>query len=136
VKTVALVLLAAIAFTAAAQAGTRTAAGPSFSFGRSGGSIRPLTMTIATSGVVKVGGVRRSTTVSPAKRQSLLALARNQGFFKLRALTACPGTLPDIATLFVTINSGGQLTTKRTHGSCGKRFNTVYLALVAAAGLR
>jgi hypothetical protein len=136
VKTLALVLLSAVALAASAQAAARTSTGPSFSFGRMGGSIRPLTMTIGTTGVVKVAGLPRPAKVSAAKRQWLLTLARNQGFFKLRPLTACPGTLPDIGTLFITVKAGGHATTKKAHGGCSRRFNTVYLALISAVGFR
>ena len=46
----------------------------------------------------------------------------------------CAGTLPDVATLYVTVRSGPRARTVSEHGACNKRFNRVYAALQAAAG--
>jgi hypothetical protein len=136
VKRVALILVAAATLAATADAQPRAmAAPPSFAFGRLGGNIRPLDVKIASSGRVTVDGAAAQQTVKLAKRRALLTLARNQGFFKLRPTIVCPGTNPDIASLYVSIHSGRTSHRVQVHGACSRRFNAVYSAVAATVGM-
>jgi hypothetical protein len=127
-------LAAAVVATAALIAPTAGAAtGTSFTFGRGGGNILPYSASIAANGRVTVDGLYRRT-LSRAKMRLLVATVRVQRFFGLPRKIACARTLPDVATLYVTVRSGSRTRTVTEHGGCNKRFNRVYAALQTAAG--
>ena len=111
-------------------AGPAQALPPTFaSFGREGGNIIPFTVTITQSGEVRSSGpveVGR-TKLTAAQLAGLVQTEVQAGFSALPATTACPGTLPDIATTW--IKAGSRLV--RVHGSCSKRFLRVWNALAA-----
>ena len=124
----AIVVAASLAVPAGASA---SRAG--YAFGRDGGNIVPFTVTVAadgavkTSGPVKVGRVR----LTPAQLASVATAQATARFATLPASTLCPGTLPDIAGLW--IRAGAR--TVRVHGSCSQRFTRVWNALAAAVRL-
>jgi hypothetical protein len=101
-----------------------------FAFGRVGGNIRPFTVTISTSGVVKATGPA-PVRLAKLTKQQLAVLNRvvvETAFPKLAAVTACPNTLPDVAAQFIRV--GGR--TVRVHGSCLARFDRLWAALTRA----
>jgi len=122
-------LAASIAFLAAGIASAAASAAPvtGFEFGRTGGNIRPFTIRIDTAGAV------HATGAAPAHRARLTKLqlaAINRAAFvnsfpTIPAVTACPGTLPDIAAQLIRVGSR----TVRVHGSCIARFNRLWAAL-------
>lgn len=122
------VALAALALAPAASAG-----GGAIAFGRTGGNIVPFRVTISASGVVTASGpvhVAR-THLSPAALAALRRAVAKAGVAALPMRTDCPGTLPDVASLYATL--GGRTVT--VHGGCSPRFARAWRALVAAVGL-
>ena len=120
---------AAVATLAVAAANAST--GPSFAFGRGGGNIVPSNTRIAATGKVTVDGEARGR-LTQAKLRALLTVAVAQRFFALPRKIECPRTLPDLATLYVTVRTASRTRTVAEHGSCSKRFERVYAALAAA----
>jgi hypothetical protein len=135
-----LVVVAALALVLPAGGTARPPTQPPFSFGRIGGNIVPFTVSINADGAVThTGPVEPSNpnvVVSQARRLALLALARRKGFWSLPRRTLCPDSLPDVASLFVTIHSGARTHTVAVRGDCSSRFTSVYRALAAAATVR
>jgi hypothetical protein len=126
VKTlVALISVAAI--TAVPAAGSVT---HGFSFGRSGGNIRPLEVRISATGRVVVGNERRGV-LTQARLRALQRVVERERFAALPARIVCTGVLPDIATRHV-VASGRSVTAQ---GGCSVRFDRVYAALAHAAGV-
>jgi hypothetical protein len=123
----AVVLLALAAITAAPAAG---AADRGFSFGRSGGNIRPLEVRISAAGRVVVDNERRGA-LTETRLRTLRRLAERERFAALPDRIACKGVLPDIATRHVVV-SGKSVT---VHGGCSIRFDRVYAALARATGV-
>ncbi len=123
---IAAVLLAVVA---AEPAGS--AVEPSgFAFGRIGGNIRPFTVSIANTGVVRTSGavtVGRKKLTS-AQLVSLNRIAIVTSFGKLPKATNCTGTLPDVASTFVRVGAR----TVRVHGNCVPRYTRMWRALSAA----
>jgi hypothetical protein len=107
------------------------AAAPVFVYGRIAGNIRAERVAIAQSGVVSIDSIATRRRVSAQKLASLEALARRERFASLRPRTICSTSLPDFATRYITYRGH----TARVRGSCSKRFETVYAALVRATGV-
>jgi hypothetical protein len=126
VKTLAAVLSLA-AITAAPAAGAVT---QGFSFGRSGGNIRPLEVRISATGRVVVDNERRGV-LTQARLRALQRVVERERFAALPARIVCTGVLPDIATRHV-VASGRSVTAQ---GGCSVRFDRVYAALAHAAGV-
>jgi hypothetical protein len=122
---------AAAAVATLAVAAANASSGPSFAFGRGGGNIVPSNTRIAATGKVTVDGEPRGR-LTQAKLRALLAVAVAQQFFALPRQIQCPRTLPDLATLYVTVRTASRTRTVSMHGSCSKRFERVYAALSAA----
>jgi hypothetical protein len=118
-----------LAVVAAEPAGS--AVGPrGFAFGRIGGNIRPFTVSIANTGVVRTSGavtVGRKKLTS-AQLVSLNRIAIVTSFGKLPKATNCTGTLPDVASTFVRVGAR----TVRVHGNCVPRYTRMWRALSAA----
>jgi hypothetical protein len=131
-----LAFVLALAVAAAAAAAPRVAT--SYSFGRTGGNIRPFVIAIAADGSVHVSGPVRvlRQTLTAQQTAGLAALLRRERFSTLPATTRCTGTLPDIASEVVTVKAGTRLKSALVHGGCSPRFTAVYTALAAAVGLR
>ena len=120
-------------FVAAAAAGTFATAAvkpTGFAFGRTGGNIRPYTVTIANSGVVHTSGavtVRRKLLTS-AQLATLNRIATETNFILLPKATNCRGTLPDVATAFIRVGPS----VVRVHGACLPRYRRLLEALEAS----
>lgn len=114
----------------------KRAAPPTFAFGRTGGSIVPAKITIGRDGrVTTTGSIHVTLTqASTPLRNGLGKLAQAEGFFTLPAFINCPGTNPDIASRFVTVNAGGKIRTVTSHGSCKTPFEELYAVLFASVG--
>lgn len=126
-------LLALVGCLAAAAPAAALPTQVAFAFGRTGGSILPFAVTIASSGAVRVSGPVRAgqRTLTSAELLRLTRLAKSVRFSSLPATTRCPATLPDVATTFVQVG----LRTVRVHGSCVPRFTRLWSALSAAVRL-
>ena len=101
-----------------------------FAFGRTGGNIRPYTVTIANSGVVHVSGaveVRRKLLI-PAQLAALNRVATETDFIMLPKATNCRGTLPDVAGTYIRVGAS----TVRVHGGCVPRYQRLLTALKAS----
>jgi hypothetical protein len=122
-----LLALVVLALVPAAGASSRTG----FAFGRIGGNIRPFTVTIAADGTAHASGAvtvgRKKLT--PAQLAGLKHTAAVNSFVTLPAVTACPGTLPDVAATFIRVGAR----TVRVHGSCLVRYMRVWRALTGVA---
>lgn len=132
-------LAATAAFIAllAPASGRATGSGVSYAFGRTGGNIAPFTVTISSSGQVRVVGPVHPTVdvVDPAVRARLARLVKTTGFFALPKTTRCKGALPDFASDVITVRLGSASRTVLVHGDCSPRFATLYRALGAAVGV-
>lgn len=111
-----------------------------FSFGITGGNIRPWNVSIALDGAVHASGVSTSVTQIPDAKntlKALLALADAQHFFSMKGQTSCSNPLPNPDTgshnIAITTSSG----TKRVSvfGSCKGKFEGLYDLLQATAGV-
>jgi hypothetical protein len=98
-----------------------------FEFGRTGGNIRPFTVTISKTGVVRAAGAAPAHIPVLSKHQLtvLTGLALAVRFSTIPAVTACPNTLPDVAAQFIRVEGR----TVRVHGKCLKGFNRLWTAL-------
>jgi hypothetical protein len=113
-----------------------------FSFGVTGGNIRPWNVNISLDGTVRSSGVTPTVQQLPDPKnelKALLALADTQGFFSMKNQNTCTsGGLPNPDTgshnIAITTSTG----TKRVSvfGSCKGKFNGLYELLSAAAGVR
>jgi hypothetical protein len=133
-----LLLAFVLALAVAAAAATASWVATSYSFGRTGGNIRPFVIAIAADGSVHVSGPVRvlRQTLTAQQTADLAALLRRERFSTLPATTRCTGTLPDIASEVVTVKAGTRSKATLVHGGCSPRFTAVYQALAAAVGLR
>src|ERR1051326_6305115 len=105
-------LAAVIALLLATGAAARTTSQPMFQFGRVGGNIKPYTVTINSDGTLdhsrSVRLAKPNTKLSQTRLAALLRYARTQRFWSLPKLTLCRGSLPDFASSYVTIHTGGK----------------------------
>jgi hypothetical protein len=90
----------------------------------------PFTVAISTSGVVARTGPAPGKARHLTKEQLAILnrVVLETSFSRLPAVSACPGTLPDVAAQFIRV--GGR--TVRVHGSCLLRFNRLWAALTKA----
>jgi hypothetical protein len=113
---------------------------PLFEFGRTGGNIAPFTVDVQADGTIQTSGPVRlahpNRQLSRPRLATLLRLAHVQRFWSLPHRRLCHDALPDFASLFVTIRSGGKTRTVIVRGGCSPRFTRVYRALAAAATVR
>ena len=130
--------LAAALLLALPAAASSARGQPVFEFGRVGGNIASFRVTIQADGRITSSGPVRlahpDTRLSAARLATLLRVARTQRFWALPRRTLCPDSLPDFASRFVTIHTGGRTRTVSVRGVCRARFASIYRALVAAAG--
>jgi hypothetical protein len=136
----AAVVLASLALVAGASAAGAAPAGTTFTFGRSGGNIVGLSVTIGSDGTLTARGAVQlahpGMTVPARARAALLRLAVTEGFFKLPDFVGCGGTFPDVASQFISITRPSGTKKVMVHGGCNPRFAHLYAALSAAAGVR
>jgi hypothetical protein len=123
-------LAAVLALAACISGSGAGAATQGFSFGRSGGNIRPLEVRISVTGRLVVDNESRGL-LSGARLRALRSVVARERFTALPARTVCKGVLPDIATRHV--YAAGKSVS--VHGGCSARFNRVYDALARAAGI-
>jgi len=131
------VAAALVLLTFPAGGSARTSQQPLFVFGRSGGNIEPYTVQIKSDGTLQsTGSVRLAkpqTRLSQARLAALVRSARTQHFWSLPSRTFCRTSLPDFASLYVTINAAGKTRTVSVRGGCRPRFTRLFRALAAAA---
>ena len=132
-----IVLIIVSAVLAAPALGSASPGAASFAFGRTGGNIAPFTVTISSSGAVRVNGPvePRVKVLGPATRARLAALVAATRFSTLPLTTRCRGALPDVASNFVTVRRAGSTRTVLVHGDCSSRFSRLYDALAGAVGI-
>ena len=110
-----------------------------FAFGREGGNIRPLTVTIGTTGTVTMsaaaGGGRPPGQLSPDALDGLLLLAKAERFFALPAHIVGHG-LPDVSSRFISIQTQRGVKTVQVRFVRNAAFEQLYAVLAAAAGVQ
>jgi hypothetical protein len=121
------VLAAVLVSLAVAPAAASAAPTTGFAFGRSGGSIRPFSLTVATSGAVTATGAApwHRTRLSKQQLANLNRVAFVTQFATLPLATNCSGTLPDVASQWIRVGDR----TVRVHGTCVPRFDRLWTAL-------
>lgn len=114
----------------------KSQAPPTFAFGRTGGNIVPFTVTIAANGHVSTTGTQKLTitTATVPLRNGLARLAKAEGFWTMATSLSCGKILPDIASRFITIKSGGRARTVLARGTCYPAFEELYAVLSASVG--
>ena len=135
-------LLAFIGATAvglALAAPGSSARNPSFAFGRVGGNIQPYTVKITSGGTLSATGPVRlrnpDKQLSSTALTGLVKLAVKERFFSLPHRIVCTGSLPDFASMFVTVSTATRERTVTVRGGCSVRFQALLTALEAAAGV-
>jgi hypothetical protein len=112
-----------------------SASGPVIRFGQFGGNIRPWDAAIDADGTVTATGITVGETKLADPKDALnglLKLADAEGFWSLTAVTACTGTLPDIASRYIQITSSTGTKKISVHGACVSGFNQLFADLMAA----
>jgi hypothetical protein len=126
-------LILGLAATALASGATASQQQTGFALGRTGGNIRPFTVSIDADGRVSVSGPVQAgrTKLSRAQLAALTKVAADVRFTTLPKTTNCAGTLPDVASTFVRVGAR----TVGVHGECVPRYARVWRALTAAVKL-
>jgi hypothetical protein len=110
-----------------------SATGAVFTFGIQGGNIQPWAVSFNADGTVTRTGWEKPTNThlaEPANAlNTLLNLASNEGFFSMPATTSCAGTLPDIASRYIMIDTGSTSKAVKVHGTCVQGFNELSAVL-------
>lgn len=113
--------------------------GTVISFGIKGGNIRPWTVSIHQDGTITTNSwvsTANKRLTDPANALAGLAtLAQAEGFFTMPATRQCSGTLPDVASRYMTYTTASGTTTVRVHGTCDQRFNQLWAVLNSVAGV-
>jgi len=107
-----------------------------FAFGREGGNIRPLTVTIDATGLVTAttGTATSPPHLTTDALDGLLTLARAEGFFALPSRIVGHG-LPDVAGRFITIHTATTTKTVHVRFAPNAAFDQLYAVLAAASGV-
>ena len=112
---------------------------PAITMGIGGGNIVPWSVSIAGDGTVTAAGwhkPKKSHLTDPKDAlPALFKLADSEGFWNMAALTSCTGTLPDIATQYIEINSSSGSKRVAVHGGCSANFQQLLAAYDNAVGL-
>lgn len=124
---------------AAVDAYARHAAAPRilFAFGREGGNIRPLAVTIDDTGLVTTttgGAMTAHPRLTTDALDGLRTLARAEGFFTLPARIVGHG-LPDAGGRFITIHAGTMAKTVHVRFARNAAFDQLYAVLVAVTSM-
>jgi hypothetical protein len=127
--------VAALASQGAAPQARPAAATREFVFGREGGNIMPLTVTIYSDGTVKssMGGAT-AFQLPPEALAGLVKLARAEGFYSLPARIIGHG-LPDIGGRYITVNTAAGSKTVHVRFVKNAAFDQLYAVLSAVARL-
>lgn len=108
-----------------------------FELGRTGGNIAPFTVVIRPDGTIGHSGPVRlehpRIRLSKTRRERLLRYANTQRFWSLPPRTLCRDSLPDEASLYVTIHTPARTHRVIVRGDCSVRFSRIYRRLAAAA---
>jgi len=113
---------------------------PAIAFGRTGGNILPMQISIYGDGFITYQGAVPVTTgyaIAPEAVRGLKRLAVAENFWSLPTLIVAPGVLPDIATQYISIQIGCGTGSKtvQVRGSGSTSFTELYATLLAAAGI-
>lgn len=117
---------------------TATTTAPVYTFGQRGGNIRPFEVKIDGNGAVTSNlGKSRSPKLALAQDtlNGLARLADAEHFSSLPPSIRCTGTLPDIASRYITITTQPGDTTVQVHGGCNTAFNELFGTLFNTAGV-
>lgn len=111
-----------------------------FSFGVTGGNIRPYNVSLALDGAIHASGVTTSVQQIPDAKntlKALLALADAQGFFSMKSQNSCSNPLPnpDVGSHNIAITTSSGTKRVSVFGSCKGKFNGLYDLLTATAGV-
>lgn len=110
----------------------------SIAFGRKGGNIRPMRISIYGDGTISYAGgapISQSYTILPAAVQGLQRLAAAEGFNSWPSQIKSSRLFPDSASLFVTIRYGCSTSTRTVTlqpGAQSPAFSELYDTLLAA----
>lgn len=131
-------LLAAVLLVLTGGGSAGGTSGPArFELGRIGGNIAPFTVEIRANGTIRRSGHVRLAhphiRLSHARLAALLRQAQAEGFWSLPRRTLCRGSLPDFASLYVTIHTAAGRRRVVVRGDCSSRFSRVYRSLSRAA---
>jgi hypothetical protein len=117
---------------------TATAA-PAVSLGATGGNMVPWSVTIAGDGAITGNGWNKPkyAQLNDPKDAlpALYKLADTENFWSMPSFTNCSGTLPDIASLYLEINSSTGTRRVTVHGGCKANFNQMLAVIEDAVGL-
>ena len=132
----AVTVVLAVPLAVLAGGSSKRQAPPTFAFGRTGGNIVPVTVTIDKNGHVSTTGTEQLTLTQAtvALRNGLAKLARAEGFFTMPTFRSCGKINPDIAGQFVTVSAFGKTRTVTVRGVCVAPFNELYAVLSASVG--
>lgn len=112
---------------------------PAITVGISGGNIMPWSVSVAGDGTVTASGWNKpkiSHLTDPKDAlPALFKLADAEGFWSMTAQTSCTGTLPDIASQYIQINSSTGSKRVAVHGGCNANFQQLLAAYENAVGL-
>jgi len=117
-----------------------TAGQNDITFGIRGGNIQTWTATIAGDGTVTTTGWEKSRNAKLMEAQpalnGLFKLADAEGFFTMPQVTSCSGTNPDVATRYISMDSGSGSRQVAVHGTCVQGFNELYAVLANEVDLQ
>lgn len=125
-----LTLVAVAILLAAAAAASAAPHRSGFAFGRTGGNIRPFTVTIANSGIVTVRGPAQvgRKQLTPVQLGHLNLTAVKVRFSRLPKARSCAGTLPDVAYTFIRVGDR----VARLRGACVPGYTRLWNGLTRA----
>jgi hypothetical protein len=111
-----------------------------YSFGVTGGNIRPWNVNISLDGTVHSSGITPSVQQLPDAKntlKALMALADAQGFFSMQGTNSCKGSIgtPDSGSHNIAVTSSTGTKRVSVFGSCKGKFNGLYDLLEAVAGI-
>ena len=132
----ALTVALAVPLAVLAGGSGKTAAPPTFTFGRTGGNIVPFTVTIGANGHVSTTGTQKLTVTfaTVPLRNGLGKLAKAEGFWTMATVLDCGKINPDVASRFITITAAGKSRTVRSRAVCSPAFEELYAVLSASVG--
>jgi hypothetical protein len=112
---------------------------PAITFGVTGGNLMPWNVTIDGDGTITGSGWNKpqNAHLTDPKNSlpALFKLADTEGFWSQAASTSCTGTLPDIVTQYIRINSSTGSKKVSVHGGCVANFSQLIAVLENAAGV-